>query len=109
MSDEVVGRKPKSYPNWHRIKLYTVVITDSLNSTIWYAGKMGKSFHAVLSPKCVHGGWAAMFRVVDLSEDGTTIKDPLLIRYINPCDCNILEEKQMRIVDRMERLLVGKK
>jgi hypothetical protein len=107
MSKETVGKGPKAYPNWHRIKLYTVIISDSLNSTIWYAGKMGKTFHAVLSAKCVSAGWAAMFRVVELSEDGTAIKDPLLMRYINPCDCEVLEEKQMRIVDRMERLLIG--
>lgn len=107
MSDDVVGGKPKVYPNWHRLKVYTVVIDDSLNSTIWYAGKNGKSFHAVLQPRPTSAGWVAMFRVVEMSADCSSIRDPLLLRYINPVDCTVLEEKQLRIVDRMERLLIG--
>jgi hypothetical protein len=107
--DEVIGRKPKVYPNWHRIKVYTVRIDEPIKSTIWYAAHKGKEFHVVLSSKYTGHGWDAQFRVVDISEDASSIRDPVLLRYINPCDCSVVKEKLMRIIDRMERLLTNSK
>lgn len=84
----------KSHP--FRIKVYKVQITDAKTSGIWYAGKKGLSFYAVLSTKEIRDGFVPVFRLIKLSENKAVLFEPSIIKDIYPGDCLIQEELIVR-------------
>lgn len=92
-------------PKTHRyiMKVYKIKITSFQKGGIWYTGKVGNEYYAVLVSKL---NTTPVFRLAQINEAKTYLTTMAIILDVYPSDCNVIEEFIIRSERPLQHLFI---